>query len=95
MTGELFNWVTMIEVPLFLGLFRMISKNRSRLEDDISEIKGTQEQKLSGCREALSDFKIHVARNYVSINYLKDVENRQTEHLLRIEKKIDDAGRGR
>ena len=44
MTGELFNWVTMIEVPLFLGLFRMISKNRSRLEDDISEIKGTQEQ---------------------------------------------------
>ena len=92
MTGELFNWVTMIEVPLFLGLFRMISKNRSRLEDDISEIKGTQEQKLSGCREALSDFKIHVARNYVSINYLKDVENRLTEHLLRIEKKIDDAG---
>ena len=43
----------------------------------------------------MSDFKIHVARNYVSINYLKDVENRLTEHLLRIEKKIDDAGRGR
>ena len=95
MTGELFSWVTMIEVPLFLGLFRMISKNRAHFEDSINDIKGVQEQKLSGCREALSEFKIHVARNYVSVNYLKDVENRITDHLLRIEKKLDNVGRGK
>ena len=47
------------------------------------------------CKEALADFKLHVARNYVSTNYLKDVENRLTNHLLRIEKKLDDVGRGK
>ncbi len=95
MTGEFFNWVTMIEVPLFLCLFRMISKNRTRFEEDIVDIKGSQEHKISICREALSDFKIHVARNYVSNTYLKDVENRLTEHLLRIEKKLDNSGKKR
>lgn len=93
MTGELFNWVTMIEVPLFLCLFRMISRSRTRFEEDIVDIKGTQEQKISQCREGLSDFKIYVARNYVSNTYLKDVENRLTEHLLRIEKKLDNTGK--
>ena len=44
-------------------------------------------------RDALAEFKLHVARNYVSVNYLKDVENRLTDHLLRIEKKLDGVGR--
>ena len=59
MFNELFNWLAMIELPVFAALFRMI------------------------------------ARNYVSTNYLKDVENRLTNHLLRIEKKLDDVGRGK
>ena len=92
MTGELFSWVTMIEVPLFLCLFRMMSKNRTRFEEEIMEIKSSYEHKISDCREMLSDFKIYVARNYVSTTYLKDVENRLTEHLLRIEKKLDTTG---
>ena len=36
-----------------------------------------------------ADFKLDVARNYASIAYLKDVENRLTSHLLRIEAKLD------
>jgi hypothetical protein len=39
----------------------------------------------------LADFKLDVARNYASIAYLKDVENRLTSHLLRIEAKLDAA----
>jgi len=35
-----------------------------------------------------ADFKLDVARNYASIAYLKDVENRLTSHLLRIEAKL-------
>ncbi|MCZ8312037.1 MAG: hypothetical protein O9320_14425 [Magnetospirillum sp.] len=36
----------------------------------------------------LADFKLEIARNYASIAYLKDVENRLTAHLLRIEAKL-------
>jgi hypothetical protein len=39
----------------------------------------------------LADFKLDIARNYASIAYLKDVENRLTAHLLRIEAKLDAA----
>lgn len=79
---EIINWVAMVVVPAVAGLFRMMTKQK----------KETDLQILS-CRDALAEFKLHVARNYVSINYLKDVENRLTDHLLRIEKKLDDVGR--
>lgn len=82
MFGEYYTWVAMIEVPIFAALFRMLIRNKKDCEQDINY-----------CKEALSDFKLHVARNYVSVNYLKDVESRLTNHLLRIEKKLDDVGR--
>mgnify|MGYP005777858603 CR=1 FL=1 len=76
------SWITMIEVPLFAALFRFVFKQKREAE----EAAGL-------CKDALADFKLHVARNYVSVGYLKDVETRLTNHLLRIEKKLDDAGR--
>jgi hypothetical protein len=42
-------------------------------------------------REGLADYKLEVAKNYVSIAYLKDVERRLTDHLLRIDAKLDGA----
>lgn len=84
MLGEYFNWVIMIEIPAFAAMLRMLIKHKQQCE-----------QEIGNCRDALSEFKLHVARNYVSVNYLKDVENRLTNHLLRIEKKLDDVGRTR
>ena len=84
MFNEYYTWAAMIEIPVFAALFRMLVKQKTECETDIGR-----------CREALSEFKLHVARNYVSVNYLKDVENRLTNHLLRIEKKLDDVGRPR
>ena len=78
MLGEIFNWITMIEIPVFASLFGLIAKQRKETESAIGV-----------CREALAEFKVHVARNYVSSSTLKDVENRLTACLLRIEKKID------
>ena len=75
---DTFNWVTMIEIPLLAALFRIIFRQKRDCENSIGF-----------CRDALAEFKLHVARNYVSVNYLKDVENRLTDHLLRIEKKLD------
>lgn len=80
--NDIFNWVMMMEIPIFIALFKIIMKLRKDTDDSVGF-----------CKDALADFKLHVARNYVSINYLKDVENRLTDHLLRIEKKLDDVGR--
>lgn len=80
--SEIFNWITMIEVPIFIAIFKIIIK----LKKDV-------DLSISNCKDALAEFKLHVARNYASMNYLKDVENRLTNHLLRIEKKLDDVGR--
>lgn len=81
---ELFNWITMIEIPIFIALFKFLLKLKKDLDLGISD-----------CKDALADFKLHVARNYASMNYLKDVESRLTNHLLRIEKKLDDVGRNK
>lgn len=75
---EIFNWIAMIEIPIFAGFFKMLSKEK---------------QEIQSCKDALAEFKLHVARNYVSINYLKDIEKRLTDHLLRIEKKLDEVGK--
>lgn len=95
MFNELLNWVAMIELPIFAALFRMITKQRRELEEYLLETQSHADNRMDLCKESLSDFKLHVARNYVSTNYLKDVENRLTNHLLRIEKKLDEVGRGR
>lgn len=76
MSINFFEWVTLIEVPLFIAIFKMFFKER------------VEHQNI---KDALAEFKLHVARNYVSTTYLKDIENRLTNHLLRIEQKLDDA----
>lgn len=40
-------------------------------------------------KDALADFKLHVAEKYASVEYLKDVEERLIKHLGKIEKKLD------
>ncbi len=78
MYTEILKWAAMIELPVFAALFRMMLKHKKECE-----------QSINLCKEDLNEFKLHVARNYVSITYLKDVEARLTNHLLRIEKKLD------
>ncbi|WP_417821253.1 hypothetical protein [Terasakiella sp.] len=40
-------------------------------------------------RKELTDYKLDVAKQYATINYLKDVEGRMTRVLERIERKLD------
>ncbi len=78
MPNEFVNWLAMIEIPIFAGLFRLLMKNKKEADTGL---------RLQ--QDVLSEFKLYAARNYVSIACLKDVENRLTEHLLRIEDKLD------
>ncbi len=92
MFNELFSWMAMVEIPLFIALFRMIIKLRGEMEDSVATSRNHGEKGIASVKEALADFKLQVAKGYVSTAYLKDVENRLTDHLLRIEKKLDDVG---
>ena len=49
---DTFNWVTMIEIPLLAALFRIIFRQKRDCENSIGF-----------CRDALAEFKLHVARN--------------------------------
>lgn len=95
MITEMTTWVAMVELPIFVTLFRMMSKGRKEMDNDLMVAKNNQENNLASLRAALADFKLHVAQNYVSVNYLKDVETRLTNHLLRIEKKLDEVGKSK
>lgn len=95
MFNEITTWAAMVELPIFVTLFRMLAKAKKEIDGEIAGIKDGHEHQQASLREALSDFKLHVARNYVSVNYLKDVESRLTNHLLRIEKKLDEVGRNK
>ena len=59
---------------------RMLDRLREACLDETREL-----------RHAPAEFKLDVARGYASVGLLKDVENRLTAHLLRIEAKLDGA----
>ncbi len=73
----------------------MIIKQRREFEDCLLELRGHTDNRVDIGKEALADFKLHVARNYVSTNYLKDVENRLTNHFAADRKEAGRGGRSR
>jgi len=48
---------------------------------------------LERTREDLSAFKLEVARTYVPLSLIREVDTRLTSHLIRIEQKLDEASR--
>lgn len=48
---------------------------------------------LARTRDDLSAFKVEVARTYVPLSLIRDVDQRLTSHLLRIEEKLDEVSR--
>jgi hypothetical protein len=77
-------WITAVELPVLAGLFVLIWRIRRELESAIG-----------ATADDLADFKLDVAKNYASQAALKETERRLTDHLVRIEQKLDDFGRTR
>ncbi|MCB1501363.1 MAG: hypothetical protein KDK07_16520 [Bauldia sp.] len=71
-------WISVIEIPALVGLFWLVQSYKTAGDKAIESI-----------REEVSEFKLHVATNYASLAYLKDVEARLVQHLLKIEAKLD------
>lgn len=82
-------WITAVEIPAVASLFWLHWRMRSELLSRVDGQRTRHDVDVSDLRDGLADFKLDVARNYVSIPYLKDIEKRLTAHLLRIEAKLD------
>lgn len=82
-------WLTAIEIPVLAGLFWMIWRGRRDADAAQRHLRDVVETRNAQMREALSAFKLEVAKNYASITDMRDLEARLVGHLLRIEAKLD------
>jgi len=84
-------WLSAVELPALAGLFWLQQRQRDQTERSLENIARDSRQAIQATRAALADYKLEVAQSYASLGALKDVETRLTEHLLRIEAKLDQA----
>lgn len=82
-------WITAVEAPIVAALFWMIHGLRRDLHDRIDRSDERENEAVSRTRDDLSAFKLEVARTYVPLSLIRDVDRRLSGHLLRIEAKLD------
>jgi len=82
-------WITAVELPALAGLFWIGWRNFHSAQNEIDQVRHVAEVGLAHLRQNLDAYKLDVAKSYVSISYLRDVEERLTGHLIRIEEKLD------
>jgi len=88
-------WITAVEIPALAGLYWLIWRHRRDADIAIERGRAACETAMTRLRESLAAYKLEVAKSYASIAYLREVEKRLTEHLLRIEDKLDAVRSGR
>lgn len=84
-------WITAVELPVLGGLFWLITRLRKDAEEAVEAVRVRADAASAQVRESLAAYKLEVAKTYVSVSTLKDVEKRLTDHLLRIEHKLERA----
>ena len=89
MDENLVWWISAIEIPALGALFWMIWNGRKENDESTKHLRDVIESRNAQMREALSAFKLEVARNYAAVGDMKDLESRLVGHLLRIESKLD------
>ncbi len=89
---DLIWWVTVVELPALAGLLLLIWRNRRDMGISLDDARHEFDTSLGFLRDSLAAFKLEVAKSYASISYLKEVERRLTDHLIRIEDKLGNGG---
>ncbi|MBN2779939.1 MAG: hypothetical protein JXQ74_02615 [Alphaproteobacteria bacterium] len=82
-------WIQVVEIPALAGLFLWTKSIRSQAETQHEHLRETLEDRIEKTREVLATHKVEVAQKYASISYIRDVEKRLTDHLIRIEEKLE------
>ena len=84
-------WITAVEAPIVAALFWMIHGLRRDLHERIDRADVRDNEAVGRTRDDLSEFKLEVARTYVPLSLIRDVDRRLTAQLLRIEAKLEAA----
>lgn len=88
---DLIWWITAVDLPALGGLLWLILRVRKENEEIVDRLRSGVEAASVQMREALAAYKLEVAKTYASITTLREMEQRLTDHLLRIEGKLDVA----
>lgn len=81
-------WITAVEVPVLGCLFWLIHHGRRESEQAILQLYREIQGNLNAVLDNLAQSKLEVARLYATLADLKDVEQRLTDHLLRLEARL-------
>jgi hypothetical protein len=88
---------TAVQAPMMAALFWMMHGLRRGLSErpcaPEEPPQRCEADALSRTRDELAAFKLEVARTYVPLSLIRDVDQRLTQQLLRIEEKLDAATR--
>lgn len=86
-----------VQAPMMAALFWMMHGLRRGLSERLPPLDDPPPPRdldaLSRTRDELAAFKLEVARTYVPLSLIRDVDQRLTQQLLRIEEKLDAATR--
>lgn len=86
-------WITAVEAPIVGALFYMLHGLRRDLQDRIERSDQRESDVVTRTRDELAEFKLEVARAYVPLSLIRDVDRRLSQHLLRIEEKLEEVKR--
>jgi hypothetical protein len=87
-------WITAVEAPIVAAMFYMIHGLRRDLHERIDRSDQRDTAISARTREDLADFKLEVARTYVPLSLIRDLDRRVSSQLLRIEEKLEAATAG-
>ena len=86
-------WITAIEAPIVAALFHMLHGLRRDMQERIERSDQRESEVVTRTRDELAEFKLEVARAYVPLSLIRDVDQRLSQHLLRIESKLEEVRR--
>jgi hypothetical protein len=81
-------WTTAIEIPVLGCMFWLIHHGRREAERALLRIYREIQGNLNMVLDNLAQSKLEIARFYATVTDLKDVEQRLTDHLLRLETRL-------
>ncbi|WP_135467743.1 hypothetical protein [Crenalkalicoccus roseus] len=86
-------WITAVEAPIVGALFWMIHGLRRDLHERMERADQRESEAVARTREDLAEFKLEVARTYVPLSLIREVDRRLSAQLLRIEEKLEAVNR--
>ena len=82
-------WLRLAETPIIVLMLWLVHSLKRELDVRIDRGDLRQLDTLHRAREELAEFKLEVARTYVPLSLIRDVDRRLSEQLLRIEEKLE------